>query len=116
MEIIGFLLIAVAVIVIVIINKIKYRNWKNVEGKITEFIFENGMHYPVFSFTTIDGKEYNLRCKSKNKKTNEVYETSVEGALEETAAKEILAKELPILGVPVKYNPDDPNEFIPKWL
>lgn len=93
----------------------KYRNWESVEGKIVEFVEENELHYPVFSYITKGGKNIISRNTPKN---NEKYfkEASIEEIFPlDDDAKEFLKRTLPITEVLIKYNPEFPEQFIPKY-
>jgi len=112
-----FFLILIAIIVtIVIINKTKYRNYEKVIGNIIEFIEEDNAHFPLFSFTTKDGKKIIARNKSIKEANGMLHETSVESAYTLEHAQSILSKNLPITDIPILYNKENPEDFIPKWL
>lgn len=96
-------------------NEHKYRDWESAEGKIIEFVEEKGLHYPVFSYITKNGKTIISRNIPKN---NEKY--FKEASIEEIFpigddAKEFLRRDLPITEVLIKYNPEFPEQFIPKY-
>ena len=95
-------------------SKYKYRNWESVEGKIVEFAEENGLHYPVFSYITKDGKNIISRNIPKN---NEKYfkEAAIEDMFMLDDAEKFLKRTLPITEVEIKYNPEFKEQFIPKY-
>ena len=109
-----FVGIIILVLTIVIIYKIKNQNYVTVTGKIINFIEEDGNHYPVFSFNTIDGKTINKRCFIKV--GNETKDSSVEIAYGPEYAIEFLKKPLPIENISIKYNKNNPDDFIAKWI
>ena len=111
--VVGVIILA---LIIVIINKIKNQSYVTVTGKIIKFVEEDGNHYPVFSFNTVDGKTINKRCFIKV--GNETKDSSVEIAYgsESEYAIELLKKPLPIENIPIKYNKNNPDDFIAKWI
>ena len=117
--IISSLCLLVFIIVIAFISiktsEHKYRNWEKVDGKIIEFIEENGLHYPVFSYTTKEGKTVVSRNVPKN---NEPHfdEAPIERIFPfDDDAKQFLEKSLPITEVEIKYNPEFDEQFLPKY-
>lgn len=108
--------IVIIVLIIVIIVKICNRNYEKVDGKIVEFIEENGFHYPVFSFTTKDGKNITARNKDLKHRKNPLRELAVEDAFEPGYAQEFLDSTLPIMDVTILYNKDNPEDFNPQWI
>ncbi len=82
-------------------------------GEIVRFEEENGQHYPVFHFTTLDGKTYTLREIPKDSKLREL---SLEEAYVESAVIERLNEPLPIYDILIKYNPEDPTDFYAIWV
>lgn len=90
------------------------RNKKiKVIGKLIRFDIENNKHYPVFNFTTIEGKNYELRNIPKE---DGIEEASLEDVYIESGVIEKLNEPLPIRNIIIKYNPEDPTDFIPRWI
>lgn len=88
-------------------NKVK------VIGELIRFDIENGKHYPVFAFTTIEGQKYELRNIPKEEG---IEEASLEDIYIESGVIEKLNEPLPIGDIPIKYNPEDPTDFLPRWI
>jgi len=106
--------LVILVAVVVVINKIRHRNFEKVSGKIVSFIEEAGVHYPVFSFTTLDGR--NIEKRSIAVVDGENFECNVEGAYAEPEARSFLVRTLPINNIPISYNKNNPEEFTAKWI
>lgn len=83
-------------------------------GQLVAFEIINGQHYPVFSFTTLDGKNYD-RIRNIPKEDG-IKETSLEDVYIDSGVQEYLQRELPITDIPIKYVEEDPTDFIPQWL
>ena len=96
--------------------KVKNRNYEKVVGSIIEFVEENGSTYPIFSFTTKDGKKIVARNKHLKNGIEVISETSVERVYPIDYAKEFLSQKLPINNIPISYNKENPEDFIPKWI
>lgn len=88
-------------------NKIK------VMGELVRYEVENGQHYPVFKFTTLDGRLFEIRNIPKD--TN-IKETSVEDVYIDEGVNEFLSQPLPLQEIPIKYVEEDPTDFLPRWL
>lgn len=82
-------------------------------GELIRFDIENGKHYPVFNFTTIDGEKYELRNIPKE---DGIEEASLEDIYIESGVIEKLNEPLPIRNITIKYNLEDPTDFIPIWI
>lgn len=85
-----------------------------VMGQLDDFVIINGNHYPLFSFTTLDGRRYE---KIRNiPKDTKIKETSLEDVYIESGVEEYLQQQFPIMEIPIKYLQEDPTDFIPRWL
>lgn len=83
-------------------------------GKLVDFELIDNKHYPIFSFTTIDGRVYE---RIRNiPKVDGILEASLEDVYIKQAVEEFLQKQLPINNVPIKYKEEDPTDFIAQWI
>ena len=106
-----FWIIVIAVILtIIIISKIKYRNYKKTVGRIIQYEEENNKHYPIFQFETIQGE------KIEERNHLDGFDACVEDGLSFDAAEEFLRKKLPIENILIKYDKNNPKNFLAKWL
>jgi len=83
-------------------------------GELVDFEIINGQHYPVFCFTTLDGRKYD-RIRNLPKEEG-IKETSLEDVYIESGVEEFLQQQLPINDIPIKYVEEDPTDFIPQWI
>ncbi len=86
---------------------------ETVIGKIIRFDIIDNKHYPVFAFTTLDGKYLELRNVPRER---DVAEASVEDIYNEQGAETKLSEALPITDISIKYVIDDPTDFIAMWI
>lgn len=84
-----------------------------VVGQIVDYEIINGQHYPVFSFTTLDGRNFRIRNIPKDK---DIKETSLEDVYIDSGVQEYLQRGIPVSDIPIKYDEEDPTDFIPQWI
>ena len=82
-------------------------------GEISRLELENNKHYPVFKFTTLEGKDLELRNIPKDP---DIQEISVEDTYTQDGISEFLNKQLPIKEITIKYKENDPTDFIAIWI
>ena len=85
-----------------------------VPGKIVGFELINGKHYPLFSYTTLDGRVFD-RVRAIPKDPN-IEECSVEDAYVDNYVNEYLQQPLPIGEIDIKYLEEDPSDFYAVWI
>ena len=76
---------------------------------MVDFELINGQHYPIFTFTTLDGRTYD-RIRNLPKESS-IKETSIEDVYIDSGVEEFLHQQLPINDIPIKYVEDDPTDF-----
>ena len=72
---------------------------------MVDFELINGQHYPIFTFTTLDGRTYD-RIRNLPKESS-IKETSIEDVYIDSGVEEFLHQQLPINDIPIKYVEDD---------
>lgn len=83
-------------------------------GQLVGFEIIDNKHYPIFSFTTLDGITYD-RIRNLPKEEG-IKETCLEDVYIESGVEEFLQQQLPINDIPIKYVEEDPTDFIPQWI
>ena len=85
-----------------------------VMGQLVGFEIIDDKHYPIFSFTTLDGRTYD-RIRNIPKKDG-IQECCLEDLYFDSGINDFLQQELPIGDIPIKYMEEDPTDFIPQWV
>ena len=68
---------------------------------MVDFELINGQHYPIFTFTTLDGRTYD-RIRNLPKESS-IKETSIEDVYIDSGVEEFLHRQLPINDIAIKY-------------
>lgn len=80
---------------------------EKVTGEIIRFSERNNKHYPVFSFTTKDGKKIEQEV---------IKDSPLEDVIKEEWILDFLEKPLPITDVEIVYKKNNPTDFYARYL